>query len=81
MSEKSTCSTSGNCYAVIALCIAFLTLGLLIGNWVGNCQKSKKCNKAKTSKYYSVDGKAGSTCTWSETKKTPKECKKDSVKK
>ena len=65
MSEKSNsnCSTNGNCYAIIALCISFLTLGLLIGNWVGKCQKAKKYQS------YSVDGKAGSTCNWPKTEK------------
>ena len=84
MSEKtnSNCSTSSNCYAITALCVAFLTLGLLIGNWIGSCQKSKKCNKAKKCQSYSIDGKAGSTCTWSKTEKTcPPECKKDCCKK
>jgi len=65
MSEKakSNCSTNGNCYAILALCISLLTLGLLIGNWIGKCQKSKKCQS------YSVDGKAGSTCIWPKTEK------------
>ncbi len=65
MSEKakSNCSTNTNCYAIIALCISLLTLGLLIGNWIGKCQKSKKCQS------YSVDGKAGSTCNWPKTER------------
>ncbi|MBE37662.1 MAG: hypothetical protein CMP50_03290 [Flavobacteriales bacterium] len=77
MSEKknSNCSTSSNCYAITALCVAFLTLGLVIGNWIGSCQKSKKYES------YSIDGKAGSTCTWSKAEKiSSKECKKDSIK-
>ena len=83
MSEKtkSNCSTSSNCYAVIALCVAFLTLGLLIGNWVGKCQKTKKYNKTKKCQSYSIDGKTGSTCTWSNTEKNvTKKCNKDSIK-
>jgi hypothetical protein len=74
--KKSQCSTSINCYTVTALCVSFLTLGLLIGNWVGNCQKATKCNKIKKYQSYSVDGKAGSTCNWSKQKK---ECQKDSL--
>ena len=71
MSEKakSNCSTNGNCYAILALCISFLTLGLLIGNWIGKCQKSKKYQKSKKCQSYSVDGKAGSTCSWPKTEK------------
>ena len=47
MSEetKSKCSPCSNCYAVVALCVSFLVLGLLAGNWMGKCQKIKKCNK------------------------------------
>ena len=76
MSEKGklNCSTSSNCYAIIALCVAFLTLGLLIGNWAGKCQKSTKCNKSKTCQPYSLDAKSGSTCTWSKTEKSEKQC-------
>ncbi len=76
MAEKSklNCSHTNNCYAIIALCIACLTLGLVIGNWIGKCQKSKKCQ------YYTIDGQAGSTCNWSKKDtKYLKECKKDSV--
>tara|TARA_B100001250_G_scaffold410521_1_gene437129 strand:- start:6654 stop:6896 length:243 start_codon:yes stop_codon:yes gene_type:complete len=74
--KKLHCLTSSNCYAIIALCIALFTLGLLVGSWVGNCQKATKCNKTKKYQYYSVDGKAGSTCNWS---KKEKECRKDSL--
>ena len=79
--KKSTCSTSSNCYAVIALCISFLTLGMVIGNCIGKCSKSKKGCAVKKYESYSIDGKTGSTCNWSKTeKKYPKECKKDSTK-
>tara|TARA_Y100001968_G_scaffold310754_1_gene332001 strand:+ start:1534 stop:1764 length:231 start_codon:yes stop_codon:yes gene_type:complete len=62
--ENNICSKN-NCYAVTALCVSFLVLGLVIGNWMGKCTaKSKKCNKSKKCQSYSVDGKAGSTCTW-----------------
>ena len=49
MSEKtkSNCSPCSNCYAVIALCISCLVLGLLVGNCMGKCQKTKKCNKTE----------------------------------
>tara|TARA_B110000014_G_C19516141_1_gene277773 strand:- start:228 stop:434 length:207 start_codon:yes stop_codon:yes gene_type:complete len=55
MSEetKSNCSRSSNCYAVTALCVSLLVLGLLVGNWIGKCQKTKKCNKIEN-----VDKKA-----------------------
>jgi len=77
--KKSNCSTP-NCYSVIALCVSFLALGLILGNWAGTCSKIQKCKKNKKSQKYSVDGKAGSTCTWSNTeKKSTKECKKDSL--
>ena len=59
---NKNCS-NGNCYAVIALCVSFLVLGLVLGNWMGKCSKSQKCNPKKC-KSYKVDGKAGSTCTW-----------------
>ena len=83
MSEKtnSNCSTSSNCYAITALCVAFLTLGLLIGSWIGSCQKSKKYQKSKKCQSYAIDGKAGSTCTWSKAEQiSSKECRKDSIK-
>jgi len=63
--KNSICSTSSNCYSVIALCVSFLVLGLILGNWMGKCNKINKCNKMKKCQSYSVDGKAGSTCTWS----------------
>tara|TARA_B100000902_G_C27266347_1_gene893738 strand:+ start:476 stop:709 length:234 start_codon:yes stop_codon:yes gene_type:complete len=77
MSEKNkeNCYKSYNCYAITALSVAFLTLGLVIGNWVGKCQKYKKCQS------YSIDSQTGSTCKWSTyEKKYSKECKKDSLK-
>ena len=82
MAEKTklNCSHTSNCYAIIALCIACLTLGLVIGNWIGKCQKSKKYNKSKKCQSYTIDGQAGSTCNWSKKDtKYPKECKKDSI--
>ena len=80
--NKENCINSHNCYAVTALCIAFLTLGLLIGNWVGKCQKATKDYKAKNCKSYSVDGTAGSTCSWSKNElKYIEGGRKDSTKK
>ena len=75
--EKNSCSNN-SCYTITALCVSFLTLGLVAGNWIGNCTKKNKCNKVKKCQSYSVDGKVGSTCVWSKTDK--KACKKDSVK-
>ena len=63
--KSNCCSKSSNCYAVIALCISFLAIGMLLGNWMGKCTKSKKSCDIKKCKSYSVDGKAGSTCSWS----------------
>ena len=60
--ENKNCSTS-NCYAVIALCVSFLVLGLVLGNWMGKCSKGKKY-KTQKCQSYKVDGKAGSTCVW-----------------
>ena len=65
MNNENKASCNNNCYAIIALCISFLVLGLLIGNWIGKCQKTASCKKMKKCQSYSVDGKAGSTCTWS----------------
>ena len=66
MSKENNVCSNNNCYAIIALCVSFLVLGLLVGNWAGKCaSKSKKCNKIKKYQSYSVDGEAGSTCTWS----------------
>ena len=67
--EQKNCSK--NCYAIIALCVSFLALGLLIGNWIGQCAGNKNYNKCDK-KYgsYSTDGKSGSTCDWSKTKET-----------
>ena len=76
--KSNSCSTSSNCYAIIALCVSFLAIGMLFGNWMGKCTKSKKYYDTKKCQSYSVDGKAGSTCTWSKSDK--KECKKDSIK-
>ena len=81
MKEEKTsncCEKSSNCYAITALCISFLAIGMLLGNWMGKCTKSKKYYDTKKCQSYSVDGKAGSTCTWSKSDK--KECKKDSIK-
>ena len=65
MSKESEYCTK-NCYAIVALCVSFLTLGLLIGNWVGKCTKnSKNCNVKKCKSKY-IDGTSGSTCNWSE---------------
>ena len=63
--KKSHCSTSINCYSITALCVSFLTLGLLVGSWIGNCQKSTKYNKVNKCQSYSTDGNTGSTCNWS----------------
>ena len=60
--DNKNCSTS-NCYAVIALCVSFLVLGLVLGNWIGKCSKGKKY-KTKKCQSYNVDGKVGSTCVW-----------------
>ena len=68
--ENNTCSNN-NCYAVTALCVSFLVLGLLVGNWMGKCSKNIKCSKTKKCQSYAVDGKAGSTCTWSKEKPNP----------
>jgi len=76
LKENTNCSN--NCYAVTALCVSFLVLGLLVGNWMGKCSKNTKWNKAKKCQSYAVDGKAGSTCTWSAIDN--KKCNKDSVK-
>jgi hypothetical protein len=83
MSEetKQNCNKSNNCYTIIALCKSFLTLGLLIGNWIGQCQKLKKCNKVYKYKSYSLDSQTGSTCNWTAKKEYSKECKQDSLKK
>ena len=65
---------SNNCYAIIALCVSFLVLGLLLGNWIGQCtntSKYKKCNKKYQS--YSTDGNTGSTCSWSKATKNENE--------
>ena len=80
MIEKASncCAKSSKCLAISALCVSFLTIGMLIGNWMGKCTKSKKYYDTKKCQSYSVDGKAGSTCTWSKTDK--KVCKKDSIK-
>ena len=76
--KKSTCcSKSNNCYAVIALCVSFLVLGMLLGNCMAKCGQSKKCNKAKRCHTYDVDGKAGSTCTWSKEKACAPGCEKE----
>ena len=79
--EKSNnnCSTS-NCYAVTALCVSFLVLGLVLGNWMGKCSKNQKYNPKKC-KSYKVDGKAGSTCTWPQEKANSPVCSKSCCKK
>lgn len=69
INENTNCKHN-NCYAVIALCVSFLALGLLIGSWVGKCNKGAKYSKTKKCQSYTVDGKAGSTCTWSTEKNT-----------
>jgi len=74
--ENNNCSNN-HCYAVTALCVSFLALGLVAGNWMGQCAKSKKCNKAKKCQSYAVDGKAGSTCAWSKAKTCSADCEKD----
>ena len=79
--KKSSCSTSNNCYAIVALCVSFLAIGLILGNWMGKCSSSKKGYSTKKCQSYSFDAKTGSTCSWSKTEKTyKKECKKDSIK-
>ena len=53
-----------NCYSIIALCISFLSIGLIVGNFMGKCQK-KKCSKKTlkcNTKYQ--DAYSGSTCKW-----------------
>ena len=76
--KSNYCSKSSNCYAITALCVSFLAIGMLLGNWMGKCTKSNKYYDTKKCQSYSIDGKAGSTCTWSKSDK--KECKKDSIK-
>ncbi|MAZ58467.1 MAG: hypothetical protein CMP56_03550 [Flavobacteriales bacterium] len=77
--KTSNCgSKSNNCYAIIALCVSFLAIGMLLGNWMGKCTKTKTYYDTKKCQSYSVDGKAGSTCNWSKYDK--KECKTDSTK-
>ena len=76
---NNNCSTS-NCYAVTALCVSFLVLGLVLGNWMGKCSKSKKYNPKKC-KSYKVDGKAGSTCTWPQETTNLPVCSKSCCKK
>lgn len=50
MTEEKTsnyCSKSSNCYAIIALCISFLAIGMLLGNWMGKCTNSTKYYNTK----------------------------------
>ena len=69
-----------NNYSVLALCISFLVLGLLIGNWLGTCSQKNNYKNIKKCKSYSIDGAAGSTCTWEHKKnRYKKECIKDSL--
>ena len=79
--ESKNCSN--NCYAIIALCVSFLALGLLLGNWMGQCTKTKNyktCNINKC-KSYKTDGNTGSTCSWSKTSENVKKsCNTDCTK-
>ena len=77
MSENSKHS---HFYAIVALCVSFLTLGLVLGSWMGKCSKSKKVYTKKCHSY-NIDAKTGSTCNWSEESYSQKEkstsgCKK-----
>ena len=60
------CSSNSKCLSIIALCISCLTLGLLIGNWIGKCNINSKQMKTKKCIKYDYDGYSGSTCKWSE---------------
>ena len=68
--ESKNCSN--NCYAIIALCVSFLVLGLLLGNWMGQCTKTNKYKKYQSC---STDGNTGSTCSWSKATKNENESK------
>ena len=71
--NKNNSCSNNNCYAVTALCVSFLALGLILGNWMGKCSKKTKYSKTKKCQSYAVDGKAGSTCTWSTEKPKPEQ--------
>ena len=67
MIEKKSNNNSkcNNCYSIIALCVSFVSIGLIIGNFIGNCQKNKAYTKKLKCNTKHQDAYSGSTCKWS----------------